>query len=102
CLRGSAEEMGAASPLLIFNPNESLISLMHGRGGLKSLAWRFLGHLVRGEFAQFLVNQRQQFVGSFWIAFFDGVEDAGDVAHFVSPLVFAPTSISALASRMKI
>ena len=34
--------------------------LMDQRGGLQGLAGRLLGHPVRGEFAQLLVNQRQQ------------------------------------------
>lgn len=36
---------------------------MDERGGLQRVAGGFAGHLVRGEAAQFLINQRQPFVG---------------------------------------
>src|SRR5258708_16477140 len=40
-----------------------------------------MGHLVRGQPAQFFVHQRQQFVRSFGIAMLDGVEDACHLTH---------------------
>ena len=42
---------------------------------------RFVGHPARGEVAQFLVNERQQFLRGFGIAFLSTFQDAGDVAH---------------------
>lgn len=41
---------------------------MHKRGGLQRLAWRFIRHLVRGELAQFSIDQRQKLLGGFRIA----------------------------------
>src|SRR5882724_6203339 len=38
-------------------------------------------HFVRGQFPQFLVNQREQFVGGRLIAAGHGFQNAGDVAH---------------------
>jgi len=94
--------MGATSPFFIFIPNETEISLVHERGGLQGLSRRFVRHLVRRQSAQLLIDERQQFVGGRRIALFDSEQDAGDVAHFISPLVFTPLSISVLASRMNI
>ncbi len=54
---------------------------MHQGRRLQSLAGHFVGHLVRGKFAQFLVNQREQFVRSPPIAVLNGFEDARDFAH---------------------
>ena len=42
---------------------------------------RLLSHLRRREFTQFLVDQRQQFLGRLGIAGFDGLQDAGNVGH---------------------
>ena len=44
----------------------------------------FLGlvpHFCGGQFAELLIDQRQQFIGSLWIAYFNGSEYAGDLAH---------------------
>ena len=41
----------------------------------------FVGHLVRGEFAQLLIDERQQFLRGFGIAVLDGFEESRDVAH---------------------
>jgi hypothetical protein len=54
---------------------------MHQRRGLQGLPRRFAGHFVRGQPAQFLVNQREQFVRGLRVALLNGVKDAGDIAH---------------------
>jgi len=36
---------------------------------------------VRGEFAEFLIDHRKQFIGSFGVAMLDGVEHLRDIAH---------------------
>lgn len=46
-----------------------------------SLAGRFTGHLVGRHAAQFVVDQRQQFIGGLGITVFDGVEELRDVTH---------------------
>jgi len=40
---------------------------------------------VRGKAAEFLVDDRQQFVGGLGVALLDGAQDAGDVTHGLSP-----------------
>lgn len=57
------EEMAAAIPLAIFLADEPQPGFMDESGGLKRVIGGFVRHLVRGEFAQLLVNERQQFFG---------------------------------------
>jgi hypothetical protein len=45
---------------------------MHERGGLQGLPRGFAGHTGCGEVAQFVVNQREQFLGGPVFAAFDG------------------------------
>ena len=45
--------------------NQWLPRLMHECRWLQSLARRFAGHPVRREFAQLLIDEREQFLGSF-------------------------------------
>ena len=54
---------------------------MDQRCGLQRLARHFVRHFARGEFAEFFIDQRQQFPGRVGVAAFDGVEDLRDVAH---------------------
>ena len=54
---------------------------MHQGRRLQGLAWHFVGHLVPGEFAQFLVNQREQLIRSITVAAVNGFQDAHDLAH---------------------
>lgn len=77
--RSGAEEMSSILPLMIF-ADEPDPRLMHEGGGLKRVTRRFVCHFLCGQFAQFVVNQRQQFVGSFWIALLRAVENLCDVA----------------------
>ena len=51
--------------------------------GLERLAGRFFGHLLAGELAQFIIDQRQQLIGGVRIAVLDRVQDASDLAHEV-------------------
>src|SRR5439155_8126253 len=54
---------------------------VHECGGLECVARCFLSHLDRGEFAEFVVNEREQFFRCFGIALLNPVEDACEVAH---------------------
>src|SRR5689334_15645469 len=54
---------------------------MNKRGGLEGVTRSFTGHLVRGQAAQFIVNDRQKFVGGLGVTLLDGGENSGDVAH---------------------
>src|SRR6266571_4089036 len=75
------EEMAAAIPLLVCPAGETQPRLMHQRRRLQGLAWPFVGHLVRGEFAQFLVNQRQQLFGGLAITLLDSLKDPRHITH---------------------
>lgn len=57
--------------------------LMNERGRLERVTRRFIVHLLCGERAKFLIPEWKQFVSSFGIAAFDGVQEAGHVAHTV-------------------
>jgi len=55
---------------------------MHQRGGLEGLAGRFAGHLLRGQLAQFVVSQRQEFPSGLGVALPDRVENEREVTHY--------------------
>src|SRR6266581_3618987 len=75
------EEMAAAIPLLVCPAGETQPRLMHQRRRLQGLAWPFVGHLVRRELAQFLIDEGEQFLCRFGIALLNRVENASDIAH---------------------
>jgi hypothetical protein len=52
-------------------------------GGLPRLAGLFLAKFLGRQFAQFVVNQRQELFGGVRIALFDGGQDAGDIGHAI-------------------
>ena len=85
---GGGEKVGATVPLDIFPAGEPQPRLMDERGGLQRLVRRFVGHLVGGELAQFFIDQRQQFIGGFGVAVFDGLQNLGDVAHDCGQSIF--------------
>jgi len=49
--------------------------------GLQGVLLRLRIHFGGGEFAQFLIDQREQFIRSLRIALLNGPEYAGDFAH---------------------
>jgi len=49
--------------------------------GLQRLPRVFLGHLLSGQPAKFVIDQRQKLLGRMGIALANGREDAGDVGH---------------------
>ena len=75
------EKMGAILPGGLLVPAEAKPRLVNQRGGLKRLARSFAGHLLRGEFAQFVIDQRQQPVGRPGIARLDLLQHDREVAH---------------------
>ena len=54
---------------------------MHQSGRLKGLPGLFLEELLRCEFAQFVIHQRQKLRGGMRIALLNGREDARDFVH---------------------
>src|SRR5205807_2491639 len=63
------------------------ISFVNQGGGLERLARFFLSELLRRQFAQLLVHQRQQLLRGVGIALLDGGQDAGDFVHQRTPEV---------------
>jgi hypothetical protein len=61
--------MPAPVPLLnVLSLHKAKIGLVHQGGGLQGLTGRLSSHLVRGQGAQFIVNERQQFLGGVLVA----------------------------------
>jgi hypothetical protein len=50
-------------------------------GGLERLTGGFVRHPGGRQFTQFLIDQREQFVGGLGIASLDGRQDARYIAH---------------------
>jgi len=51
------------------------------RGGLKGLTGRFIRHPMRRQFAQLLIDEREQFVSGVGLALLDRGQDLSYVAH---------------------
>ena len=82
-LGGRGEEMSAILPGGLGVTAQPEAGFVHERRGLQRLAGRFVRHFVRGESAQFFVNEREQFVRSLGVTVLDAVQDARDIAHAV-------------------
>lgn len=76
-----AKKMRAVLPRLIRGVHELEPRFMNERRGLQRVTGGFGRHLVCGHAAQFIVNERQQFLRSLGVSFFDGRENASDLAH---------------------
>lgn len=63
--------MGAILPGGLVVAAKTQPGFMHQGGGLQGLPRSFASHLLGGERAQFLVNQREQAIGSLGIAGLD-------------------------------
>jgi len=82
-LRGGAEEMAATIPALsVVSVHQPQVSLMHQRCWLQSPVGRLVRHLLRGEPAKFLIDQRQELLGSVRVAQFDVRQNPRDIVHF--------------------
>src|SRR5262249_32325997 len=70
---GRGEEVPPAVPvLLVPTADEPEIGLVDQGGGLQRLPGRLLGQPLRGQFPQFVVDERQQLLGSVRVAVLDG------------------------------
>ena len=54
---------------------------MHQRRGLQGLAGIFARHFLRGEFAQFFVHKREEFICRVRVALINALENDGEFAH---------------------
>src|SRR6266699_3264298 len=78
---GGSEEMSAPGKSAWLVPGQAQPGLVNQGGGLEGVTWSLPSHFVRGQFPQFLIDQRQQFLRGLLIAARHGFENAGDVAH---------------------
>jgi len=78
--RGPKEAL-AVIPRMARSRGELQPSLMDERGGLQGLTRLLLGHLLRGELAEFVVNQWQQLFSGFGFTLLHAIQNARDVAH---------------------
>ena len=75
------EKMPAIGELLVTVTGDLQPGLMHQSRRLKRLSGFLIGHPDGGEFAQFSIDQREQFLGSLSVALLHSVENASDVTH---------------------
>ena len=74
--------MTPAIPTLNFlDVHHPQVGLMDQGGGLQRLAWLLLGQLVGRQLAQLIINQRQEPLGSVWVALLYRGQDAGHLGH---------------------
>jgi hypothetical protein len=78
---GGAKEVAPAFPALPVAAEQAHISLVDQCRRLERLAGRFLSQPLCRQPAQFLVDEREQFIGCVQIALVQGVKDAGDFTH---------------------
>jgi hypothetical protein len=57
---------------------------MNQVGGLERLTRRFLGELLSRQFAQLVIDQRQQLLGGMRVALLDGQQEAGYFGHGIN------------------
>ena len=82
CLGGRSKEVAAAIPVArLFRIDQAEVRFMHQGRGLKRLPGLFLRHPFSSQFAQFVVDQRQQLLCGVRVALLDGSQDAGDIGH---------------------
>ena len=76
------EEVAAAVPVLdLFDIHQPQVRLMHQGRGLKRLPRFLLGELLRRQFAQLVVDERQELLGGLRVALFDCRQNAGHITH---------------------
>ena len=79
--RSSEEVAPALPPLDLLDVHQAQVGLVHQGGGLQGLTRLFLGQLVRRQFAQFVVDERQELLGRVRLAALDSTQDLGEAVH---------------------
>jgi hypothetical protein len=79
--RSSQEVPAAVEALGLLGIHQSQVRLVDQGGGLKRLPGLLLGQLRRRQFAQLVVDERQELLGGVGVALFDGRQDARHIAH---------------------
>ena len=82
---GGLEEMPAIGEVFVAVPGNLQPDLVYECCGLQGLSGFFIGHSDDGEFAQFLIDEREQLLCGLGIALLKGIEDLGDFAHAAHP-----------------
>ena len=80
-LGGGGEKMGAIGKFGIVRADEAKPGFVDERGGLEGLIGGLPGHFCGGQFAQFVIDQRQKLVGGGRIAVRNSFKNACDVAQ---------------------
>jgi hypothetical protein len=81
-LGGGGEEMPAVLPAWQSASTQPQPGFMNQRRGLEGLARGLLGHPGRGQTAQLLVNQRQEFFSGLGVALLGRVKNEREVTHY--------------------
>src|SRR5262249_51301355 len=79
--RGGEEVTAAIPLLLVLVADQTQVSFVHERGRLEGLTWLFAGELRCSEFAELVIDERQEFVGGLPVTLLDLRQDLGDVGH---------------------
>src|SRR5215207_7931017 len=87
---GGPKKVGAALPAFLVRAHEAQPCFMDKCGRLEGVTGGFGSHLVAGEPAQLVVDERQQLIRRLCIAFLDSVENARNFAHTETASVTAP------------
>src|SRR5262249_33741229 len=81
-LGGSGEKVPAALPVLCqIGVHEPYIRLVDQGRSLQRLPGVFLGHFVRGQFAELVVDQRQQLLRRAGVSLLHRRQNLGDASH---------------------
>ena len=64
-----------------YSAAQAQVGFVYEGGGLEGLPRLFLREFLRGQFAQLVIDQRQESLGRPGIALFDRREDVRDVIH---------------------
>lgn len=80
-LSGGGKKMSPVLPLRLLIATQAQPSFVNESGGLQGLAGILTGHFLRGELAQFLIDQRQEFVRRLRIALIQALKDDSEFAH---------------------
>src|SRR5262249_36779659 len=76
------KEMTPAVPILRFiGIHQAQVSLVNQGRRFQRLPRLFLSQFLGRQFAQLIINQRQELCGSLWFTLFDGAENARDLTH---------------------
>src|SRR5262249_9652434 len=80
-LRSRREEMVPAIPAVVLVAKQPQIRLMYQGRRLQCVLGAFLCHLRASETAQFLIDNRQQFLCRVWVALSNGIEELRNLGH---------------------